>query len=434
MTITDTHGLAYETTVGADVPTTLKGNKSPPMALYALRGISGHSRVVDNDISEVKSLLERAFGNKCQDATAAAVIRTFPTDTADPYVCKVLSTESSNTSLFSDNHTPSHNMVVHTARISQKSSLPRGTGSGLEKVKPIQENYIASQSVTIEEVGGIYTASIVMTRNPLETELDSEDNHALMATPLVPYARSDSRCARLSAVHLFTAGRHFAANVVHTHDSDLPRSLHLPVYAVMHAIAELNPKLSCDIKRTICAGSMDTLHTDPSTPTIVMRNSSTPMVAFFAACLDVQGHNRNHFEDQALEPAPNDEEWEQLMKTHSRGLRRDRPMPSNLHDYSEDDEQFDTADDADIRSNFSKESTGSNHAWNAENKGIDHDADSRSNYSHDSAEAQMNYSDDDETHSNDLKKYVGDNDPETRTRTGVTYPDNVRMALMRHWS
>jgi len=388
LTVADTHGLSYMTEVHMDetMHALVSGTSNVPMALYALRNLTGNSDAFDNDASEVKTLMEKAFGKSTvvegtttQPHTVGAaglgIVRTFPIDleTQSP---SVLSTESATTSLFNENRVPTHTVVVHSANVLCSKPADR---------------YMAMQSVTIEEVGGIYRASVVMTRSDKVHGLDHIDDNVYMAAPVIPFERSDARTPRSSDVHVFTAGRHFTANVLHAHEADAPRSLQLPVYAVMHAITQMHPNLAVDIKQAMCVGSMETLHMDASTPLVVMRDSKIPLVAVFATHFQKEINNQPHIQDTSdMFDINGDEAWEKFLCEHARYAR--------IQDKS--------------RSQCKQDASVSPKAEDGEDS-------------------------------------YGDNAPTTRTRgTGgmhdgmyteqairdVVYPENVRMALMRHWN
>lgn len=308
MTATDTHGLSYVTNVcmDEDMYTAALDTSKLPMALHALRNTTARSHAFHNDVSAVVSLMGKAFGTNITDMGAnhdirdntsyttntvgaeSNVIRTFATD-LESRNSNMFSTASVTTSMFNENHVPTHNIIVHTARVICTN--------------PTEQSYIANQSVNIEEVGGIYSTSIVLTRVCAPDKLDET---VYMAAPLIPFKRSDFHNPRESVVHIFTVGRHFAANVVHQYDTDAPRSVHLPVYAIMYALGQAHPTLNDDIKSCMCTGSMETLHTDVSTPTVIMRESVVPLVAIFAARLNIHSPE-THGVDTDEEDS--DKEW-----------------------------------------------------------------------------------------------------------------------------
>ncbi|KAJ1465491.1 hypothetical protein T484DRAFT_1757375 [Baffinella frigidus] len=408
LTVVDTHGLSYMTEVRMDesMRESVSGRSKVPMALHALRNLNGSSDAFDNDVSEVRTLMEKAFGGDCSmvckttntphtvGGAGLGMVRTFPTDLESQ---SVLSTESATTSLFNGNRVPTHTVVVHSTRVS---------GS-----KPI-DRYMALQSVTIEEVGGIYTASVVMTRSAMAQGGDIDDN-VYMAAPQVPFERSDTHTPRSSDVHVFTAGRHFTANVLHSHDSDAPRSLQLPVYAVMHAITQMHPNLTVYMKHAMCVGSMETLHTDASTPLVVMRDSVMPLVAVFAAHPEKEETNQPHMLDipDTFE-ITEDEEWEKFLCEHARhariqdASRSHCKQPADMSQKAEHEESGCGPDQED-------DSYGDN-ALTTRTRGM-------------YTEHGMH----DGMYTGQATRDGMDTGQATR---GVVYPENVRMALMRHWN
>jgi hypothetical protein len=433
MTVTDTHGLSYVTDVLMDeaMQGVVSVSSKVPMALYALRNITGTSHAFDNDVYEVKSLFETAFGinSACVTETdtphavgaaGSGIVRTFRTDVESPG-SSVLGTESTTTSLFNELRVPTHTVVVNSARVSCS--------------KPVEHHYIASQSVTIEEVGGIYAASIVMTLSAEVQGMDHIDDSVHMATPLVPFCRSDARTARYSVMHIFTAGRHFAADVIHAHDADAPRSLQLPVYAVMHAITKMDQKLAVDLIQSMSVGSMETLHTDPSTPMVVMRDSLTPMVALFSARLEKEGGDRGCMTDATEGLSVHDDvEWEQFLVEHARYGREQDTLRSQRKQYG----TMSARTDEDLCFLSQEE----------EDRCLSPQADSQTDSQADEALLMSNYENEGEDNSKPVENNCngdrrGDQDPETRIRGFVgtnsrprdlEYPENVRMALMRHWN
>lgn len=277
--VSDTHGLSYtgEVQLNNVMINDVTIDDGMPLALMSFKSLAGASHAFDNDVSEVRLLIDRAFRHKngefntssgCVHNVSAAgdgIIRTFPIDVESRPVT-TLSTDSTTTSLFNENRVPTHTVKVHTTRLSC-SQMDRG--------------YIATQGLTLEEVGGTYSASIVMTRSAKDSLVEKVDGNVYMAAPMIPFNRSLSTTVRNSVVHAFAAGCHFAANVTHAYDVNAPRSLQLPVYALMHAVAETHPGLVGDFKVAMSTGSMETLYADSATPMVVMRNSAIPFVTVF---------------------------------------------------------------------------------------------------------------------------------------------------------
>jgi hypothetical protein len=281
-TVADSEGLSYVAYVrmAAGLHTaTATGHAAPaPIALHALQLLSNVSPAFDRDVKGVHTILQKAFGTTvvCTDTAATETLdhtvgtgtpcgtRVFPTDT-ERHSPSLLSTKSSTTVVFDANNAAQYDVTTHTMH--------------QQKTNQNDPGYIAAQSVTIEEICGAYTATVLLACSP--PILGGGDVSVFKTAALLPYHDDCGVTPRQSTVHVLTAGRHFATNVTHTHDAYAARTLHVPVYAALHALAQTHLCLAEGIKEAMKEGSVETLHADTPVPMVVMRGSRTPVVAMF---------------------------------------------------------------------------------------------------------------------------------------------------------
>ncbi|KAJ1466592.1 hypothetical protein T484DRAFT_1861249 [Baffinella frigidus] len=273
-TVADSEGLSYVAYVrmAAGLHTaTATGHAAPaPIALHALQLLSNVSPAFDRDVKGVHTILQKAFGTTvvCTDTAATETLdhtvgtgtpcgtRVFPTDT-ERHSPSLLSTKSSTTVVFDANNAAQYDVTTHTMH--------------QQKTNQNDSGYIAAQSVTIEEICGAYTATVILACSPPIP--GGGDVSVYKTASLVPYHDDGGMTPRQSTVHVLTAGRHFATNITHTHHVDAARTLHLPVYAALHALAQTHVCLAEGIKKAMNVGSMETLHADTPVPMVVMRGS-----------------------------------------------------------------------------------------------------------------------------------------------------------------
>ena len=456
--VSDTHGLSYtgEVQLNNVMINDVTIDDGMPLALMSFKSLAGASHAFDNDVSEVRLLIDRAFRHKngefntssgCVHNVSAAgdgIIRTFPIDVESRPVT-TLSTDSTTTSLFNENRVPTHTVKVHTTRLSC-SQMDRG--------------YIATQGLTLEEVGGTYSASIVMTRSAKDSLVEKVDGNVYMATPMIPFNRSlSSASVRNSVVHAFAAGCHFAANVTHAYDVNAPRSLQLPVYALMHAVAETHPDLVGDFKVAMSTGSMETLYADSATPMVVMRNSAIPFVTVFTPKMMLEDIPQS-LDMETEFHIDSDAQWEAFLSDVSRHTR-DQDQARSLmktkqeksiasHDFHTGVTNHDIFVPTEIETNtisptrhefdnFNEdraEEVAYRRKFNNSSDEYDSDTDHRRASCE---EFSYGYHRDDTCGASDTMLDAMDiNQPNNSDcQSGwrdCAYPENVRMALLRHWN
>ena len=456
--VSDTHGLSYtgEVQLNNVMINDVTIDDGMPLALMSFKSLAGASHAFDNDVSEVRLLIDRAFRHKngefntssgCVHNVSAAgdgIIRTFPIDVESRPVT-TLSTDSTTTSLFNENRVPTHTVKVHTTRLSC-SQMDRG--------------YIATQGLTLEEVGGTYSASIVMTRSAKDSLVEKVDGNVYMATPMIPFNRSlSSASVRNSVVHAFAAGCHFAANVTHAYDVNAPRSLQLPVYALMHAVAETHPDLVGDFKVAMSTGSMETLYADSATPMVVMRNSAIPFVTVFTPKMMLEDIPQS-LDMETEFHIDSDAQWEAFLSDVSRHTR-DQDQARSLmktkqeksiasHDFHTGVTNHDIFVPTEIETNtFSptrrefdnfNEDRAEEVAYRRKFNNSSDEYDSDTDHRRASCEEfSYGYHRDDTCGASDTMLDAMDiNQPNNSDcQSGwrdCAYPENVRMALLRHWN
>jgi hypothetical protein len=285
LNVSDSHGMAYcgRVLMDADMRASCAEDSKIPISLHALRNLSGYSPEFDTDMVGIVEIMERAFGGSGVDRVqigthgvsldSSGVKRVFPTDAENP-TNHILKSQRNTTLLFDEDHTPSHTITVDSVRAL--------------RARPVHQRYLATQGVSIDQVGDGYQFQLVMSCSGIhpETELGSDSpNCVSVANPIRTFSTDEGYAPRQSIVHVFVDGGHFAVNVTHIYNSNAPRSLHLPVYAVMNKLASLNLCSELSIKDAMCNGSMETMHGDDSVPYVILKSATLPLVAVFTSRL-----------------------------------------------------------------------------------------------------------------------------------------------------
>ena len=253
------------------------------------------------------------------NARHPATKRSFTLDTGNP-------THHHLTAFSTTNEVRRHDGTPITSTTMDTHMLTQPTGS-----------YVASQSVHIESAESKYNASVVMSvgGSTQQASLDSEKS-AQQANAFTPFHSDNGFTKRDSTVHVFADGKHLALNVQHRLDADAPRSLHLPVYAALHALgthtdstdmvftdtragnthtetmggsletAPLRPTIlpTNVVQAAMSSGYMETVCDGNSMPIVVLRESQIPIVAVVVPFLSNQteipigaeGHTQREFE------------------------------------------------------------------------------------------------------------------------------------------
>ncbi|KAJ1468497.1 hypothetical protein T484DRAFT_1755124 [Baffinella frigidus] len=288
----DSHGMVYSGRVlmDANMRAVCAEDTKIPMSLYALRNLHGCSPDFDTDIAGIVEIMERAFGSDGVDRVqigphgvsldSSGVKRVFPTDTENP-TNHILKSQRNTTMLFDPDHTPSHTITVDSVRAL--------------RARPVHQRYLATQGVSIDQIGDGYQFQLVMScsGSHTETELWSESPNCVSAAlPVQTFATDEGYTPRQSVVHVFVDGGHFAVDVAHICNSNAARSLHLPVYAAMNQLASLGLCSGLAIKDAMCNGSMETINGDDSVPFVVLNSATSPLVAVFTSTFTQTGRCR----------------------------------------------------------------------------------------------------------------------------------------------
>jgi hypothetical protein len=421
-----------------------------PLLLNALRGMS-------DNLSESDELFSRRLG--LAFPTEAVVDTYYPVDEGDisdgRKVFPISGDDIGSTNLCIQSTTRNINTI--TVELCTISVLVSGAPS-----------YIAMQSVTIsqspDEISkgqydrAAFTATMVMSyTGTTQLVKDFEMNKFFNVRQLTPFSVDHtSEKPRISEIHLFTDGKHFKAVITHPNNIS-SQTLHLPVYAMIRNLVEkgtIPETFSVPVGGGNGGSFLETVYTDPSIPMVVLRKALSPTVALFELH-SVQGNGgvdqefvddieRQNNECVSYPPDSHGMETEEPRDTTPDHYERESPGP--LSESSESDTE---SSESDTESpGFGRESAEfardslegdmesppplvrQSHGFDRESPG------SRSEPPPESVK---------QSHGFDRESHVAEpfrhNTPDggttsykPETISYEEYPENVRLAVMRHWN
>ena len=144
--------------------------------------------------------------------------------------------------------------------------------------KPNQ-SYNAIQSATINTNGGhgsdAYTMMMICagTTPPVGVEMNKFE----FSSQLTHFNVDTVPTERTSVIHVFMDGKHFRSDMTHTYDPSSVKSLHAPVCTMLRHLKDSGqiPSISTE------SAYMETVYTTTAIPMVVLRNSTSPIVALF---------------------------------------------------------------------------------------------------------------------------------------------------------